>query len=366
LLRLAEIATWNHGRGYQSTTYPGAHQCARPQGAPYTGGPAYGAPPYGSAPYGSAPYGSAYGGPAYGGPAYGGPAYGTPPPRPPVPPRPPRPPRRDPASLASHRITRITLGLAVLAAVAVVIVERTADRFDGADTAVLAMATALAVMAGGIIAAGLRGRRSGGLAPLAILLTVALGVASAVAAANLRTGDRISVVGDRDWRPVTARDADLDYNLGVGDATLWLTDPRILTTRTGTAAIESLAQVGAGTLTVVLPQGTPAEVRAELAGGQLIRPDGSRVRFESDSNDQDAEVLHTGPAGAPALVVEARVGFGEIVVRTATPTGVLSPTTAPTPTPSAVQPTPTTPAPTSVAPSAPATTVPTTAPEVTP
>jgi phage shock protein PspC (stress-responsive transcriptional regulator) len=320
-------------------TYPAAPP--RPQGAPYTGGPAYGTPP-------------------------------PVPPRPPAPPRPPRPPRRDPATLASHRITRITLGLAVLAAVAVVIVSRAVDSADGADTAVLTMATALAVMAGGIIAAGLLGRRSGGLAPLAILLAIALGIASAAAAADLRSGDRISIVGDRDWRPVTAKDADLDYNLGVGDATLWLTDPRILTTRNGTGPVESLVQVGAGTLTVVLPEGTPAEVRAELAGGQLIRPDGSRVRFDGDGNDQDAEVLHSGPAGAPALVVEARVGFGEIVVRTATPTGVLSPTAQPTlPTPS-VQPTPSAqaspsaPAPTSAAPSVPATTAPTTTPEVTP
>jgi hypothetical protein len=312
-------------------TYPAAGP-PRPQGAPYTGGPAYGTPP-------------------------------PVPPRPPAPPRPPRPPRRDPASLASHRITRVTLGLAVLAAVAVVIVSRVGDPYDGPDTAVLTMATALAVMAGGIIAAGLRGRRSGGLAPLAILLAIALGLASAVAAADLRSGNRISVVGDRDWQPGTARDADLDYNLGLGDATLSLTDPRILTTRDGTGAIESLAQVGAGTLTIVLPEGTPAEVRAELAGGQLIRPDGSRIRFDGDGNDQAAEIVHTGPAGAPQLVVEARVGFGEIVVRTESPTGVLSPTTPPTP---SAQPTPLTPAPTSAAPSTAPTTVPTTTPEVTP
>jgi phage shock protein PspC (stress-responsive transcriptional regulator) len=335
--------TYQPGGAPGATTYgaPGTYPAAgapRPQGAPYTGGPAYGTPP-------------------------------PVPPRPPAPPRPPRPPRRDPATLASHRITRITLGVAVLAAVAVVIVTRAADPFDGADTAVLTMATALAVMAGGIVTAGLLGRRSGGLAPLAILLAIALGIASAAAAADLRSGDRISIVGDRDWRPVTAADADLDYNLGVGDATLWLTDPRILTTRDGTGAVESLAQVGAGTLTVVLPQGTPAEVRAELAGGQLIRPDGSRVRFDDSGGDDDAQVLHSGPPGAPALVVEARVGFGEIVVRTASPTGVLSPTTQPTlPAPSAqptatVQPTPATP--TAAAPSVPAT-APTTTPEVTP
>ena len=349
------------GPGRPVTPPVGAYQPGAP-GMP--GGAAYGGPGTYPAPGASRHQGTSWQQSAprhQGAPYTGGPAYGTPPPippRPPAPPRPPRPPRRDPASLASHRVTRITLGVAVLAAVAVAIVARAGDPFDDADTVVLAMATALAVMAGGIVTAGLLGRRSGGLAPLAILLALALGIASAVDAADLHSGDRISIVGERVWRPATADQADRDYNLGVGDGTLWLTDPRILTTRTGTGAVETLAQVGAGSLTVVLPQGTPVEVRAQLAGGQLIRPDGSRVRFNADGNDDDVEVLHSGPAGAPQLVVEARVGFGEIVVRTATPTGVLSPTTAPTPTPSAGA-TPTTPA------SVPATTVPTTTPEVT-
>jgi hypothetical protein len=254
--------------------------------------------------------------------------------------------------------------VAVLAAVAVVLVERTAGWPGDADTTVITMATALAVMAAGIITAGALGRRSGGLAPLAILLTLALGVASAAAAADLRTGnDRISIVGDRDWRPTTAVQADLDYNLVVGDGTLWLTDPRILSTRQGTSPIQAMAQVGAGTLTVVLPEGTPAEVHSEIGGGLLVRPDGSRQRFDADGDDHTAEVIRVGPAGPASIVVQARVGFGEIVIRSATPTGVLvpqaTPSAAPSVTPS-VAPTPAAPTPSAsvTPPATPATTTP--------
>jgi hypothetical protein len=201
---------------------------------------------------------------------------------------------------------------------------------DARDTeqVVLALATALGVIGAGIVVAGARGRRSGGLAPIGIMVAIALAIASAAAAADLRTADRISVVGDRDWRPTTAAAASLDYNLGVGDATLWLTDPGILSTR-GTEPVRAMAQVGAGTLTVVVPDGVPVEVHADIAGGQLVRPDDSRRRFDGARDDDTPEIVRTGPAGAPVMIVDARVGFGEIVIDTATSTRLVTPTATP-------------------------------------
>ena len=308
--------------------YPTGYPAPRPQGAPYTGGPAYGTPP---------PF----------------------PPRPPIPPQPPRQPknRRNPATAASHRITRITLGLAVLAVATVVILERSAG--IAANATVIALAAALGIIGLGIVVAGALGRRSGGLAPIGVLVAIALAIATAVAAADLRSADRISVVGDRDWRPTTAEAATLDYNLGVGDGTLWLTDPGILTTRQGTEPVRAMAQVGAGTLTVVVPDDVAVEVHADIAGGQLVRPDDSRRRFDGARDDDTPEIVRTGPAGAPVMIVDARVGFGEIVIDTATSTRLVTPSAAPTATPSV------TPA-ASVPAATPAVPAPTTTPEVTP
>jgi hypothetical protein len=264
--------------------------------------------------------------------------------------------RRDRPGAASHRITRLTLGLAVLAAVAVIVADRVADGFDDVHTGVVTLCAATGVVALGIMVAGARGRRSGGLAPIGILLGIALIITTGLSTADFRSTDRLEVVGDTDWRPTTAVEAELDYTLGVGDGTLWLTDPGILTGRTAADPVQSMAQVGAGTLTVVVPEGTPVEVRGELAGGQLVRPDGSRVRFDGNRTDDVAEVVRTGPAGAPAIVVEARAGFGEIVIRTGTPSGSVTPATpAPTTTPSLAP---------SATPSA--TTAPTVTPEATP
>jgi phage shock protein PspC (stress-responsive transcriptional regulator) len=347
--------------------------------APYGTAP-YGSAPYGTAPYGSAPYGTYPGGTApygtypgaggprpQGAPYTGGPAYGAPPHlRPPIPPPPPKLRRRDRPGAASRKTTRLTLGLAVLAAVAVILADRIADGFDDVHTGVVTLCAATGVVALGIMVAGARGRRSGGLAPIGILLGIALVITTGLSTADFRSTDRLEVVGDTDWRPTTAVEAELDYTLGVGDGTLWLTDPGILSGRTGTEPLQAMAQVGAGTLTVVVPEGTPVEVRGELAGGQLVRPDGSRVRFDGSRTDDVAEIVRTGPAGAPAILVEARAGFGEIVIRTGTPSGSVSPAT-PAPTPSPAPSATPSPAPSGTPPAAPsATTAPTVTPEATP
>jgi phage shock protein PspC (stress-responsive transcriptional regulator) len=314
---------------YPTTGYPAP---PRPQGAPYTGGPAYGTPP-------------------------------PVPPRPPIPPQPPRPPRppksRRP-NAASHRITRLTLGLAILAVAAVVVVGQIVDA-DGGDTTVVAMAAGLATIGVGAVVAGARGRKSGGLAPIGVLLAIALAIAGAAATSGIRVNDHVSVLGDRDWHPTTAVQAEREYNLGVGDATLWLTDPRIVSTKTGIRPIEPLAQVGAGTLTVVVPDGVASRVTVEIGGGVLERPDGSTRRFNDDGGDDQPETLYVGPSGAPVFSVTARMGFGEVVVRTASATRTASP--AVTPSASATTPAPAV----SAAPSVPAATVaPTTTSEVTP
>jgi phage shock protein PspC (stress-responsive transcriptional regulator) len=307
--------------GHTGSGYP-ATGAVRPQGAPYTGGPAYGTPP----------------------------PIGMRPPAAPIPPQPPRPgkARRDPATAASHRITRATLGLAVLAVAAIVIVARTSGEIAGGDTSVLAFAAALGVVATGIVVAGALGRRSGGLAPIGWLLAVLLGVACVVASADLRSGDRLALVGDHDWRPTTAAEAEEDVNLGVGDGTLWLTDERILNGRNAADPVSAMAQLGAGTLTIVVPDDVPVEVVGDIVGGQLIRPDGSRERFDDNGGDDQPEVVRTGPAAAPVIIVDARVGFGEIVIETATSsrssTPTVTPSVAPTATPSVAQPAPATPA----------------------
>jgi hypothetical protein len=200
--------------------------------------------------------------------------------------------RVDPAA-PSKAVSRITAGLALLAGAVAVVLDRAFD-LPG-STWLLGLSAALAMVSVGIIAAGVLGRRPGGLAPLGVLL--ALGLLASFA------------IGDRTWRPVDGAQARQEYQLVAGDAVLDLG-------RLPSTGADLQATVGLGELTVKVPAGTAAEIRTAIGAGTLRTGEThDALRSVRQAGDQHRTVLVIGdPERAAENVVEAQVGVGDITV----------------------------------------------------
>jgi phage shock protein PspC (stress-responsive transcriptional regulator) len=237
------------------------------------------------------------------------------------------------ATRPSRRVVRSTLGVALLAAAVILFVGNRADW--EASVGVVAAATALGVIALGVIVSGVLGRRSSGLAGLGVLLAVATLIGAGAQHAGVDSGQNLTAVGDRTWQPTTVAAAQRQFNLGVGSATLYLTDPGILP-RAGNQPVNVRARLAVGELTVVLPDDVSSQVNLRLSAGEVVRPDGVRVEVRpNDGNHRQSYT--TGPAGAPDLVLDVQQGAGQLRITTASrmnqpaPAIVPTPGTAPTP-----------------------------------
>lgn len=311
------------------------------------GGPLPPVPPTTTATTGPAP--TAYGSPAYGSPAYGSPTGD-------VYRRMAEESRRigeharneavtavrasnerRAATRPSRQVVRATLGVALLSAAVVVVLGNRGDW--EASVGVVAAATALGVLALGVIVSGFLGRRSAGLAGLGVLLAVATLAGAGAENAGVGSGQNLTAVGERTWRPATVEAAQRQFNLGVGSATLDLTDPAILT---GPGSVGVRARLGVGELTIVVPDDVPTRVSLRLSAGEVQRPDGTTVEVRPNEDDQ-RQSYTTGPAGAPKLVLDVQQGVGQLrittasgLTRTVTPGGTpgTTPSTTPSVTPS--------------------------------
>lgn len=201
----------------------------------------------------------------------------------------------------------ITLGAALLAGAGTTWV---ADRGDWAGNHVsLGMAVALAVIGLGALIAGLSGRRSGWIAPFAVLGVIAT-LVSSVSPPGLREPWR---VGDQAWSPQTIQGAG-PYELGAGQLNVDLSDAALDTDATTVQTVQ--ARVGAGELRLVLPADVPVRVRTRAMAGGLSAfqsneaPDSS---FEGGGIDFERTIDYG--VGSPQLVVEAEVGLGQIIIR---------------------------------------------------
>ncbi len=271
----------------------------QPQQQPY--GPV---PPPEPGAYGQTP-GTAY---AAGGPvtttAPLPPAYLPPPPPPPpylpppvayVPP-PPKPPKE------RSILGRATVSVALIV-VGVLIAWNAATDDDVKAVAILA--SALAVVAAGLLVGAFRGRARG-LIVLGILLSIATS-ATAVADSHLVGG-----TGERDWAPQTVAQAEQrDYRLGIGEGRLDLT--RL--PDGGTADV--VAKVGIGHLLITVPRGARVVVDGHVAAG-VMQVVGSPT-IEDDDIDR---IVTIDPAAGSAATgteirIEAEVGFGNLEVRRA-------------------------------------------------
>ncbi len=220
-----------------------------------------------------------------------------------------RPPRPVDLHAPSHALTRSVLGLALVAAAVTVLVYRLVGTAPG-HAAVVAIAIALGVVALGVVAAGLLGRRSGGLAPIAVIL--------AIVAVNGAILDSTAFpLGERTWRPTSPTVAEQGYDVGAADATVDLTDPGLVSGRSPADPVTLAVHVGFGRLHLLLPASTTVEVHASVGAGNLtdrVNDNGSAASGNSAGAGLD-RVVQSG-SGLPVIVIDAQVGFGDLKVDT--------------------------------------------------
>lgn len=217
-----------------------------------------------------------------------------------------RPP--DPTA-PSHRLTLGTLGVALLAGGVLAVWDRSAEALPG-PTGLVAGCAALAVVAAGIVVAGVLGLRAGGLAPVGVLLALGL-IVAAVTSPWLN----LSGIGEREWRPVSAADAEQGYQLGVGRLSADLSRTGLLAGARPEDPVTVETSLGVGELDLLVPAGTAVEIRAEVGAGDVQNGvDGSSESGVRGSGSQVERTIRIG-TGDPLLVVHAKVGLGSVQVR---------------------------------------------------
>jgi phage shock protein PspC (stress-responsive transcriptional regulator) len=240
-------------------------------------------PPRGAAGWDAPPAWTAAAGPP--------PPWGPPPPvayGPPTPPPPPAP--RSNLGVLTVSGGAVAVGLLLLAG---------ALGVDGM-TAPRVLAVALLVTGLGLLV-GARWGRARGLVALAVVLALALGATSGV---DRRYG---SSAGERRWEV----SGSADHRLAAGSATM---DLRPLAGTSPGDVVTVQGRVGAGELVVLVPADLRVRLDARVGLGALTAPDGSG-RASAEDGAGLRRTTEFGPAGGGDLVLDLRVGVGQVEVR---------------------------------------------------
>ena len=168
----------------------------------------------------------------------------------------------------------------------------------GADLDWQTVAAIAVIAAGATLAAG----AFLGASPWLALPPLALGAAVAsLAAAGV---DLEGPIGERHWAPATTADRPAKYEMAVGELDL---DLRGLDVAEGTTVVQ--AELGMGELHVQVPPDVEVRIDGHAGAGEIRLPGGT-----SEGTDVDREEILAGPSGAPVLVIDAEVGFGQVRV----------------------------------------------------
>ncbi|WP_042383339.1 PspC domain-containing protein [Streptacidiphilus melanogenes] len=169
--------------------------------------------------------------------------------------------------------------------------------------ALAVLASALVVMALGLVVSGFLRRRAIGLTVVALLLSLAT---VTVGAAPWQHWSHTA------WAPVSATQLQTGYSLRFGDATLDLTQVR----PTAGQTVSSHVSLGAGTLQVLLPgdgaDGPEVKINAQTGAGALRLPDGSRISGVADSRTIDLN--QAGAAAHGTIQLDLQIGVGQLEV----------------------------------------------------
>lgn len=277
---------------YSPTGTPGAPPAPLAT-APYAGGQ--------SGPYAATqPYGGAQSVP-YGGTA---PWSGRPtppvPPRPIAPPPPPTPRRRRPSAF----VGLLSLGI-VLIGIGLGAALDDPLGFPGSSVT-LGLLIALTGVSVVVLALGIKGRASGFSGFLVVALGLVLMASSAASRVEVQDG-----VGERTWTPVPATGT-TSFELGAGDATLDLA--RLDTDVQRSTPQEITVDMGAGDLTILVPDGLDARVDASVGMGS-IRHTGSSVVGVNESSGTDRSTSTVLGQEPVQVVVDAELGIGQITIQ---------------------------------------------------
>ena len=200
------------------------------------------------------------------------------------------------------RLGRLTVS-ALLLVLGVAALLDTAGVVDVTATAVLALS--LTVVGAGLVVGTWYGRSRGLVvlgAVLSLLLLAATALPSEVGAGT----------GSRTWAPQSVAELLPTYQVGVGEVELDLRDLPVA------GQVDVRARVGLGSLLVTVPSGTRVRVVAHSAAGSTNLFGVTRDGLDVDATaDQAPETAVPAGADAGVLVLDLRVGLGEVVVRRA-------------------------------------------------
>ncbi|MGM7423212.1 PspC domain-containing protein [Cellulosimicrobium sp. CpK407] len=234
------------------------------------------------------------------------------PPRPPRAPQPPKPPRpRGPGATT----TGVVVGLSLLLGAFLLVVDRQGEL---PWPVFLTWAGLSGILAGlAIVVSGLRGRTSGGLGWLAVLLLVVALPASAWRSAPFTffLDDSVRTVTDGTHRVTDPDVAEEGFGVTFGDPTIDLSGLD-LSDASGASPVEVPIQLGAGDATVVVPDGVPVRAQVQvLAGNARWHVDGDRQEIGGVSTQPvtfDNDEVQSGDD--PLLVLRVEVGAGQITI----------------------------------------------------
>jgi phage shock protein PspC (stress-responsive transcriptional regulator) len=175
----------------------------------------------------------------------------------------------------------------------------------------VAFAGAWAAAAGGetivallVIASGAAIVAGAFLKPVRWLILPALALALSAGTVSAAGIDLDGGIGDRHYRPASTVDLRDRYQLGMGELTVDLRDTDL---PAGDTPLE--IDLGVGSARLIIPDDVCVATSANIGAGYA-------GAFENDGEgiDVDFEDLRDAPAGTSRLVVNADVGFGELLI----------------------------------------------------
>ena len=230
----------------------------------------------------------------------------------------PRPPAPTPVRQRTPSIGfaggLLVLGLSILTGVVIALVADGAG-WPGNHVAV-GIASGVGMLGLAIVIAGIAGRRSG-LGFFAVVGVIAAAMTTAAPAGLSHPWH----VGDSSYA-VTSLTPAPTYELGLGNMRLDLTRADYKATA-GTDQVK--ATVGAGQLTVVVPENVPVTVNTKARAGALEATGSNEGDLNLQSGDAGLraggisweKAVHYGPTTGPdEIVVDAEVGLGDIRILT--------------------------------------------------
>ena len=196
-------------------------------------------------------------------------------------------------------------GLALVGAGLAVVITRNGDY--SVSTAAIAWAVALGIVALALIIGGVLGRRSG-----IVTLFALVALIGTIGASIVPKADHTQLVGEGTWRPVTAAEASGGFALGIGHATLDLSD-LAQTSLSVADPITVKATVGIGQLTVKVPEGISVLVRTSAGAGSLPQPQAVTVTTNSQNVHDGSQFAGNddhGNLGGASIKRTVTVGAG--------------------------------------------------------